>query len=96
MAARVLLTPSYDALPATLAKSWTRVSVLSMRTDEDWPTLLVSITQERTITNAVGSRSLRHQEGLGLPTRRILARRMVLEAKEVCNETISTLDLGSS
>ena len=46
-----------------------------------------------TITIAVGSRSFRHQDGLGLPTRRMLARRMVLEAKALFNKSFNVLEL---
>ena len=62
-------------------------------TDDDLLPPLESSTHEMTITIAVGSRSFRHQDGLGLPTRRMLARRMVLEAKALFNKSFNVLEL---
>ena len=76
-----------DPHPQSLA------TVAYTRTDEDLLPPLESSTHEMTITIAVGSRSFRHQDGLGLPTRRMLARRMVLAVEALFNEIFNVLEL---
>ena len=76
--------------PDPVPQSWATVAYT--RTDEDLLPPLESSTHEMTITIAVGSRSLRHQDGLGLPTRRMLARRMMLDTRALYNANFSALE----